>query len=83
MIIVIIGMEMMNDRKYTLIKPFWEEVIYADVELCRFAWPFGPVFSYQFKSISMVAMCWPICRFARGDIRWNKWVKYPSMFEKW
>ncbi len=34
--------------------------------LWRFAWPFGPVFSYQFKSISMVAICWPKYKFANG-----------------
>lgn len=40
--------------------------------LWRFAWPFGPVFSYQFKSISMVAICWPKYKFASGYERWKR-----------
>lgn len=74
-------MDTRKDKKYNLIKPFWVEVN-NDNEEWTVVWPFGPVFSYQFKSISMVAMCWPKNKFIRGWSRCIVKVKYPNILEK-
>ena len=66
--------ETKKDRKYIFISPFWDEEINDDNLEWTLAWPFGPAFSYQFISISMVAIRWPIKRLIRGCIRCIIWV---------
>lgn len=50
--------------------------------ICDLLSPFGPIFSYQDRSIRCVAMFWLNFRFIIGNERCIRVLKYASEFEK-
>lgn len=59
----------MNDMKYSLIKPFWLEMVIDDF-IWKWEMDFGKIFSSQIISSNVDADFWLISRFVLGIKRW-------------
>lgn len=70
----------MKDRKYSLIRPFWLEMVIDDF-MFRWEMDFGNRYSSQIVSISVEASFWLAARFIVGTKRWIMVGKYPRRFE--
>lgn len=66
-----------NDRKYSLIKPFWFDTI-VDASIWNCATVLGRIFSIHVRSNDIEADFWLNSRFILGNDRWIKIGKYPS-----
>lgn len=70
----------MKDRKYSLIRPFWLEMVIDDF-MFRWEIDLGSRYSSQIISINIEASFWLAVRFTAGTKRWIMVGKYPRRFE--
>lgn len=74
------NVDMREDRKYSLIRPFWFEMVLENAN-CSWDISFGMLFSNQIRSSRRDAVFWLMIRLCRGVERWVIVGKNPSMFE--
>lgn len=74
------SIEMREERKYSLIRPFWFEMVVED-SICSCDKFFGMVFSSQIRSSRRNAVFWLMVRLRKGVERWVIIGKNPNMFE--
>lgn len=70
-----------KERKYSLIWPFWAEIV-VEVFIWKRARDFGRVFSSHVRSSNREAVFWPAVRLVWGIRRCMMVGKYPREFEK-
>ena len=64
-----------------MISPFCDDIVVIGF-VCDFVIHFGPMFSYQIRSVRCVAVFWLNFRLRRVSERWIKVLKYINKFEK-
>lgn len=74
------SVDMREDRKYSLIRPFWFEIVLENNN-CSWDIFFGMLFSNQIRSSRRDAVFWLVISLYRGVERWIIFGKNPSMFE--
>lgn len=72
--------EMREERKYSLIRPFWFEMVVED-SACSCDKFFGMIFSSQIRSSRRDAVFWLMVRLCRGVERWVIVGKNPNILE--